>query len=219
MNRVLLNTQRQELHALLLKHDIDPAVTKWSNEGKGWASGDVETLEAGLCHFLFHPRSSGTFSIHFRPSLDGGSFKGEVEKSWREVLQFFDSWAKLVREELNHEDPWQRYSAYLPPERIGNSKDNSPFTYKEAEHAARAVSTFLTQIRKELPSYREVAEQFDPQFERIAKHAKEGLGRVDWSNQFVGMLIGLCMALALEPETASSLWKSWLQIINGLLLS
>jgi hypothetical protein len=218
MKRALLNSQRKQLHDILIKHGVDPAVTKWTNEGYGWASSNVETLEAGLCHFLFNPNSDGTLSIHFKPSLDGGASLGAINNPWKDVLYLFETWTIQVKNELAQEDPWQQYFAYLPPERIGGSTDNSPFTHQEAEHVASSVSILLEHVKRELPNYNGVASQFNPQFERIAEQAKKGAGRIDWSNQFVGMLISLCLALALDPGTASALWRSWVQIIDGLLL-
>jgi hypothetical protein len=218
IKRALLNSQRKQLHDILVNRGVDPAVTKWTNDGKGWTSNNIETLEAGLCHFLFNPGSEGKLSIHFKPSLDGGASLGLVSQSWENVLRLFDTWAMQVKNELAQEDPWQQYLAYLPPERIGGSTDNSPFTHQEAEHVSNSVFMLLKHVKRELPNYNKVAKQFDPQFERIAEQAKKGAGRIDWSNQFVGMLISLCLALALSPETASALWQYWVQIIDGLLL-
>jgi hypothetical protein len=217
-NRALLNTQRKELHDILVARGVDPAVTKWTNDGKGWTRGNVDTLEAGLCHFLFNPDSDGTLSLHFKPRLDGGASLGLVNQTWKDTLSLFAVWTDRVKSELSQEDPWQQYSAYLPPERLGESIDNSPFTHQEAEHVAKSVAIFLDHVKKQLPHYSEVARQFDPQFERLATQAKKGAGRIDWSNQFVGMLISLCMALSLAPDAASSLWHFWSQVIDGLLL-
>lgn len=217
-SRALLNTQRKELHDILIKRGIDPAVTKWTDDTKGWTRGEVDTLEAGLCHFLFNPSSDGTYSVHFRPGPDGGAPLGEVNQFWSEVLGLFMHWTLHVKNELEQEDPWQQYLAYLPPERLGSSTDNSPFTHQEAEHISKSLALFHDHVRRELPRYSEVAKQFEPQFERLAMQAKAGAGRIDWSNQFVGMLISLCMALSLAPDAASSLWQFWVQVIDGLLL-
>lgn len=217
-SRVLLNTQRKELHDILVKRGIDPAVTKWTADGKGWTQSNVDTLEAGLCHFLFNPSYDGTYSIHFKPGLDGGAPLGEVNQSWDEVLGLFAHWSLRVKDELQQEDPWQQYFAYLPPERRSESTDNSPFTHQEAERIASSLAQFREHVRHTLPHYPEVAKQFEPQFERLAAQAKAGAGRIDWSNQFVGMLISLCMALSLAPEAASSLWQFWVHVIGGLFL-
>lgn len=53
-SRVLLNTQRKELHDVLLRSGIDPSVTKWTNDKKGWTHDEVDTLDVGFCHFLFN---------------------------------------------------------------------------------------------------------------------------------------------------------------------
>src|SRR5690606_7767026 len=103
--RALLNTQRKELHDILLARGIDPAVTKWTNDGKGWTRGNVETLEAGLCHFLFNPDSDGTLSLHFKPNFDGGASLGLVNQNWRDTLDIFAMWAERVKQELAQEDP------------------------------------------------------------------------------------------------------------------
>lgn len=217
-SRALLNKQRKELHDILINRGIDPAVTRWTSDGKNWTSDDADNLEVGLCHFLFNPNYDGTYSIHFKPGPDGGAPLGEVSRSWGEVLDFFIHWTSSVKEELEQKDPWQQYSAYLPPERRGNSTDNSPFTHREAEHIAKSLAAFQDHVKRTLPHYQEVAEQFDLQFERLTTQAKVGAGRIDWSNQFVGMLISLCIALSLAPASASSLWQFWVKVIDGLLL-
>ncbi|MCD0256996.1 hypothetical protein JWH11_02140 [Xanthomonas melonis] len=71
-SRALLNKQRKELHDILLKRGIDPAVTRCTSDAKKWNSDEVDTLEAGLCHFLFNPGYDGTYSIHLKPGPDGG---------------------------------------------------------------------------------------------------------------------------------------------------
>lgn len=217
-SRVILNTQRKDLHDILVSAGVDPTVTKWTSDKKGWTSSDVDTLEAGLCHFLFNPGHDGTYTVHFRPGVDGGAPWGELNLQWTEFLNFFAHWATYVKTELQQEDPWQQYSTYLPPERRDGTTDNSPFTHQEAERIANSLSLFREHIRRQLPHYSEVKAQFEPQLERLAAQAKAGSGRVDWSNQFVGMLISLCISLSLAPETASSLWQFWKQAINDLFL-
>lgn len=216
--RVLLNTQRKELHDILVSAGVDPTVTKWTSEGKGWTSDEVDTLEAGFCHFLFNAGHDGTYTVNFRPGVDGGAPVGEVNLQWKQVLNLFRHWSRSVKAELQQEDPWQKYTTYLPPERREGTTDNSPFTYEEAERITNSLSLFSEHIRRQLPHYSAVEVQFEPQLERLAAQAKAGAGRVDWSNQFVGMLISLCIALSLAPDTASSLWHFWEQLINGLLL-
>jgi hypothetical protein len=209
---------RKELHDLLVGAGIDPAITRWTNDTKSWCRPPAETLEVGLCHFLICPDSDGLMSVHIKPGARGALQEGLVNQNWNETTMLFRQWARVVAEEIKHEDPWSKYAAYFPQVKIGEALDNSPYTHAEAEHAAEAVKVFLSHIKAEVPGYEGVADSFDSQFERLADQAKKGAGRIDWSNQFMGMLISLCVTLSLSPETASGLWKSWMQIIDGLLL-
>lgn len=217
MNRVLLNLQRKELHDVLMSRGVSPALVKWTNDAKGWTNSAVETLEVGLCHFVFSDDRDGGYNIHMKPASNGTGVMGEVGLPWAQVTNLFSNWAIHVKNELAQDDPWRQYSAYLPPEQISKGGNNSPFTHKEAEHVAQSIHILQEHVKKQLPNYAKVADEFDPQFERIASRAKEGAGRIDWSNQFVGMLISLCMTLALAPDAASEIWHFWIQIVNGLL--
>ena len=192
MERFLTNVQRKQLHDLLVGAGVDPNVTRWSNSGMGWSrDGECETLHAGLCHFLFSPDSDGEFSMHFMPSWNGGSREGFVRQTWKDVLEAFDFWTHKVKEELEQPDPWGTYALASFGTTPGHETDNAPFTHSEAEHVTTAVQKLLEYIREEVPEYEAIKEQFDPQFERMSEQAKSGSGRIDWKNQFVGLLINL----------------------------
>ncbi len=218
MKRVLLNSQRTELYEILVEAGIDPSRTKWTDDQKDWTSDEVETLEIGLCYFLFGPQGSDN-KLHYisRPAPDGGVGVGEVGKSWREITSLFRAWTGYVRTELEHEDPWAKYSSFLPPESILTAEDNSPYTHAEAEQAAQAIKGLVSYLERNVPQYREVQVAYNVNFERMAESAKQGAGRVDWSNQFVGLVISLCVALSLEPETAAAIWQAWLSLITKLI--
>lgn len=217
--RVLTNLQRRDLHAVLVARGVDPARTRWSNAKKGWTTNEAETLEAGLCHFLFASSGGGTMSLHMKPAANGGLSEGFANKTWEATLGLFAKWASIVAHEFAAEDPWAQYATFLPPQEIVSAaSDNSPFTYAQAEQAEKAVQLFLEHVKRALPDYSTVQEKFDPQFSRLAQQAKQGAGRIDWSNQFVGMMISLCLTLSLSPETASALWHAWMSIIDTPLL-
>lgn len=219
MNRLLTNVQRKQLHDLLLAADVDPNVTRWSNEGMGWSrNGYCETLHAGLCHFLLSPDNDGEFTMHFMPTWNGGGKEGFVSKTWKEVLEAFDFWSHKVKQELDQPDPWGTYALAAFGTTPGHETDNAPFTHSEAEHVSDSVLTFLEYIKTEVPEFERVKEEFTPQFERIADQAKKGAGRIDWKNQFVGLLMNLFVALSLAPDRASLIWSYWARLINNWIL-
>jgi len=217
MERRLINTQRKLLHDILVDAGVDPATGRWTNDKKGWTSATCETLEIGLCYFLFNPDSDGFTNIKMRPAPDGSAEIGEVGLTWTSVLGNFKDWARCVKQEIVIEDPWARYAAFVPPIEYSERTDNSPFTFTEAQSAEQALTALLGYIKSELPEHGIKIDSFRPHFENLADSAKKGAGRIDWSNQFVGLVISICVALSLAPEEASNIWRYWIRLVTSLL--
>jgi len=199
MKRKLLNIQRKELHDILVAAGIDLAQTKWTNDNKNWTSGFTDTLEIGQCYFVINP-DLHEISIKCSPAPDGGIEFGDVNLSWNDVLLCFESWAKYVKLELGQADPWAKYIKFSPPRDLSGFADNSSFSYAEAEQAEVAIKKLITFLHEKVDGYSGKAERYDAALSRLIGHAKSGLGRVDWSNQFVGLIINICMSLSLSPE-------------------
>ena len=210
MQRRLLNIQRKQLHDILINAEVDPAVARWTDDRKSWTSDACETIEIGLCYFLFKPGTDNDLSIKMRPSYDGGVEMGRVGVSWGEVLSLFSRWARLVKSEIETEDPWSKYAALLPPEPLTKGASNAPFTHIEAEDASRAISALLSYLTESIANFENVSVAYTEHFDRLKGSAKAGAGRIDWSNQFVGLVISLCLTLALSPQQAAGLWSKWI---------
>ena len=217
MERRLINLQRRELHDIIVHAGIDPSIARWTDDKKGWTSAKCETIEIGLCYFLFNPDPDGVVNIKMRPAHGGGVEIGEVGLPWSAVLRYFLEWASRVKQEIETEDPWARYAAFMPPERVGKHSDNSPFTFGEAQAADRAVTLLLKYLTDDVPQYAGTAERFSQSFENLTRGAKSGAGRIDWSNQFVGLIISLCLTLSLSPDQAANIWRRWIEIVSNLL--
>ena len=219
MERFLTNVQRKALHDLLVQAGIDPNVIRWSNSGMGWTNGGCETLHAGICFFVIAPDSNGEYSICFRPSWDGGSNRGEIDQVWKKVIEIFEFWTHKVKEELDQPDPWGTFALAGLGTTPNHEQDNAPFTHAEAEHVSNSIEEFVGYLKREVPEYSTVEEHFAPQFERLAKQAKAGTGRIDWKNQFVGLLMNVVVAASLAPDQASRIWLFWRHLVGKLLLS
>lgn len=216
MSRQLLNAQRKQLHDILVSEGVNPALTKWTNDQKEWTSGQTDTLEVGLCYFLINPDVNNGISIKARPAPDGGVVFGTTGLDWHDVLMHFRSWVRNVKIEIDQEDPWEKYIKISPPQQLLDFKDNSPFSYKEAQQAEAAISKLITFLHENIDDYDKVAERFDDSLNRMAEHAKSGLGRIDWANQFVGLIMTLCLALSLSPGTANEIWNFWIDTVSSI---
>lgn len=215
MIKLLLNFQRVELHGILERAHVDPASTKWTNDTKGWTHRPVETLEIGRCYFVFCPEHDSTLNGKCSPATNGSIEQSFVDWPWDEVLGLFHRWSEYVRLESSAEDPWLRYAAFLPPEAIAKGTDNSPFTFQEASQAHAAVTALVANLKDNIADYASVEDVFDNRFEQLSKSAKEGAGRIDWSNQFMTVILTLALTLSLDPEQGAQIWRFWLNLIRG----
>ena len=209
MNRKLLNMQRKELHDILLAVGVEVGQSKWTNDRKNWSSIPCDTLEIGRCYFLIAPYEN-TINIKCSPAPDGGVEFSEVNLDWDEVIAGFTSWARQAKRELDQEDPWAKYIKFSPPRDLSEFPDNSSFSYAEAQQAEAAIKKLITFLHEKVDGYSKQAEGHDAALNRLIGYAKSGLGRIDWSNQFVGLIIQICISLGLSPDKASQIWQFWL---------
>jgi len=215
MKRKLFNIQRKQLHEILVAAGIDVAQTKWTNDQKGWTSNPADTLEVGHCYFLIAPELE-RISIMCSPAPDGSIEFGDVGLSWNGVLDYFMSWAGYVKLELGQDDPWAKYIKFSPPRDLSEFPDNSSFSYAEAREAEAAIKKLITFLHEKIDGYSKHAESYDAALNRLIGHAKSGLGRVDWSNQFIGLIINICMSLSLSPEKANQIWQFWINTLSKI---
>jgi len=216
MNRRLLNNQRKQLHAILVDEGVDPAQTQWTNDQKDWTSDPTDTLEIGLCYFVVKPDVIDGISIKCSPAPDGDVEFGTTGLIWDNVIELFRSWAKQVKLEIDQPDPWAKYIKFSPPQDLSDFSDNSPFSYVEAQKAEAAIQNLIKFLHENINNYGEASDKFDAALNRMIDHAKSGLGRIDWTNQFVGLIIAVCLTLSLSTEVANRIWKFWLEIISNV---
>jgi len=215
MKRKLLNAQRKQLHNILVDEGVDPTQTRWTNDQKGWTSDHTDTLEIGICYFVINPEI-GRVNIKCSPAPDGGVEFGETRLDWNSVIEIFRSWAKQVKLEIDQPDPWAKYIKFSPPQDLSDLSDNSPFSYTEVQQAEAAVQKLIKFLHENISNYNKASDKFDTALNRLIEHAKSGLGRIDWTNQFVGLIIAICLTLSLSTEVASRIWNFWLKTISNI---
>lgn len=216
MNRQLLNIQRKQLHDILVAEGIDPAQTQWTNDQKGWTDDTTDTIEIGLCYFVINPDVIDGISIKWSPAPDGDIEFGQNHLNWLGVINLFRSWARQVKLEIGQPDPWAKYIKFAPPQDLSDFSDNSPFSYPEVQQIEESVQKLIEFLYENINNYSEASDKFDTGLNRMIKYAKSGLGRIDWTNQFVGLIIAICLTLSLSPETANSIWRFWLKTISNV---
>ena len=188
-------------------------IASWTKDGKEWTSSDCDTIEIGQCYFIISEARDG-YSICFKPSLDGKPKTGSVHLRWPAVHEAFGLWAKRVAVEVQYDDPWSKISQLLPGCDTGTFKDNDPFTHSEAEMASKAVLKFIDYIKdRDDVDAEQVDAEFTPTAKRLSEFAKTGAGKIDWSNQFIGMLVSIIIVFAFNPDQAAEIWAYWKTLI------
>lgn len=206
---LLLPSQRRELFETIRDAGFDPHEFDFHDDGRQSSSGgqfvEITHQPTGYYfHLFFNPASVFTDSGWFVELSPGSETRvgATGAGSWSDrATPGLNVWLELLERELDAgEDPWEqirreRQLVAAEPDAI----ENTPFT--ESERAQ--ITTQLREIKEYLRTTRRLPEA---QLEQIAsrlhylEEAAGRIGRVDWRNAFVGVMLGLVVQAVAPPD-------------------
>jgi hypothetical protein len=137
--------------------------------------------------------------------------------SWQALMERVRTWVQDVKRDLDTPDLWaelQRETKLLGA--ASNAvTDNTLFTAKEQKQ--------ITERLRELAEHVSHMHSFSgPQIEALNERldylvdASGRLGRKDWLNAFIGVALGYILVTALPPESARTIFQTFLRAIGIL---
>jgi hypothetical protein len=132
---------------------------------------------------------------------EGFEWPGE-NFSWDPMDTRIQRWAGDVKRDAEIPDLWaelQREREVLTSTRY-EDVENTPFTPDEQTEIAAQLGMLKEYVRA---TYVLTADQYatiDRRLESLEGAARRGVGRIDWRNQFVGVIVGLMIDAVLPPD-------------------
>ena len=140
--------------------------------------------------------------------------------NWSDQLSWFRSWLNYLKREIESPDLWAEISKEAQVLEAAASSDtsNAPFSLEEKAYIVQGIN--------EIKQYLLTAHKLDPELvESRLKYlieSSERVGRKDWINLLISVLVGIVINAALPPEATRELFRFvgtvLRQIINQPLL-
>ena len=217
---VLTKLQKNQIFGLIQREGLEPSA---------FAFGDIHTDEyttmGSPIHFrasrLVHP-STGYYFIFGGEQLilsPGDSRKVEQfghEDSWSKKTNTFSKWLIRVKRESLATDLW---AALRQEQALGNaassSPDNNPFSERERSDIGQKVD----EIQRYLIEGRQLHDEharFVQQEMSYLKKAADRLGRKDWFNIALAVLVNIGTTLAMDTNRMKGLMALAGSLFQGL---
>lgn len=204
---VLLPSQRREIFEAIRESDFDPRQFELSDDGRQDTMGKLAEIVHTPSHYWFRIRERGGmyedsgWQVEISPATETHTGATNIGPWDEVVVPVLRHWLELLGRELDAgEDPWEqikRQREIVAAEPGG--VENTPFS--ETERAQ--ISTQLREIKEYLRSAQSLGEAqmaaIDSRLEYLEEAAGR-MGRVDWRNAFVGVMLGLVVEAVAPPE-------------------
>jgi hypothetical protein len=205
---LILKTQANAVLRELEAAGLEPSDFRW-NEVDSEHTHDLRVSQ------LEHPRSGFFFRFDFQNHNhfalfspgDGKAKQFEFPGSWELQYEYLKKWLSLLKTELDEPDLW---AAITQERRLVVSGaapiENSPFSPEEQTHIDAVVNELrvylLTTVAVESPEAKYIEARL-----RHLEEASSRLGRKDWINLALGILVNIAVGVALAPDAARSLLR------------
>jgi hypothetical protein len=215
----LLRGQQNEVLRALKSAGLDPGQFKWevviSPDQR-----DIEMVISKLTYpggFFFLFASTMDSSLYFTrsPGLQTRQDYGHPG-DWGNQFLALRLWADLLKREVSEPDLWGSLSS--EQELVGAASgetENSPFAASEQKQIAKDVEEIRQFVIATCRLTEAQSEFVNERFTYLIE-ASERVGRKDWINLAVSVLISHVLALAMPPETTRELFRFSARVLHWL---
>lgn len=217
--RHLLRSQANQVFEAIKNAELEPSEFEWQDAESLYSAHVVSRLVHRPSGYSFSFDNEDEFHSQWSPGhqtkWDGGG-----DNSWIAQLDWFVDWLTYLRREIETPDLWGAISsgAEVLESAASTDSSNEPFTAEE--------KIYLVQGINEIKEYLLTAHKLDPELVESRLNylieSSERVGRKDWINLLVSVLVGIVISAALPPEATRELFRFvgtvLRQIINQPLL-
>jgi len=218
--KYLLKSQSNLLFEIIKSNGYQPSEFEWEKVTGPYSGQEVSVLVHKASGFFFvFDNWGGNFFSQWAPAYQILS-ESEDFGSWHDQSLRFQQWLSYLKRETDSPDFW---SAIADEGRIiesaaSSETSNAPFNADE--------KTYIVNGLNEIKEYLLTAHKLDPELvESRLKYLVESsdrLGRKDWLNLLLSILVSIVINAALTPDATRELFRfvgtALRLILNGPLL-
>lgn len=203
--RHLLKSQSNQLIEEIKSAGWNPSEFKWEDTS---SLNYEDELVSQLIHsqsdyyFVFDNVYGQFLSIWSPANQTQQGMANSVE--WRFQLDYFKAWLSYLRREVESPDLWSAISQETElVEAASSDESNTPFNAQEKDYILSGIN--------EIKQYLLTAHKLDPQLVesrlKYLAEASDRVGRKDWINLLLSVLVGIVVQAALPPESIRELFR------------
>jgi hypothetical protein len=217
-DKTLLRSQKNEVFRLIEPTGVDLARFTWG-EVKSANLGDVlvSRLEYPDDFFFFFDRFAN--GKHVGTYSPGGQERAVtvIAEDWPAQLKNVQAWAGNLKREFAEPDLWTTISEERKlAEGASSGNDNSPFSPDERQRLAQDIHEIKEFLARTFALNQEQAKFVDDRLHYLTE-ASERLGRKDWINLTLSVLMTIIMGLAMPPDASRELLRFAGQVFNWVI--
>lgn len=217
--RNLLKSQANQVFEAIKNAGLEPSDFEWQDAESFYSASVVSRLIHKPSGYFFSFDNEDEFRSQWSPAEQTKWDLG-TDSSWTSQLDWFVHWLTYLRREIESPDLWGAISSGAQVLESAASADtsNAPFTNEEKAYIVEGIN--------EIKQYLLTAHNLDPELVESRLNylveSSERVGKKDWLNLLISVLVTIVINAALPPEATRELFRFvgtvLRQIINQPLL-
>lgn len=203
----LLRTQKNEVFEMMRAAGFDPRLFEWKGDTLYFAPANDEYW------FAFAQDDKGRHYVEYRPGR-GSERTQRNGLPWGVAVDAFAHWLEAVRREHEAPDLWADLAGE-GAHAVG--VENTPFTPAEQVQISRVLRELSENVRANFELTAGQLAAIDERLTYLEDAAgREGIGRIDWRNIFVGAFVTLGLEAVLRSDVVRAAVMFGLHALVGL---
>lgn len=218
----LLNRQKQDLFRAIEAHGFAPELFEYTEGPDIEASASLQYRGSIYRCAIF--RSAGSPDMNVPScwvveSVPGSGFlRGSAQtRNWNTgVMNRVKEWLNRLDEELNTPDPWEALRAQRGPQfSAPMGTPNTPLTVSEWETIQAGIEQICVVLCAEASRIPNAVEEINEKLDRLIDAGRR-MGRVDWMNQAIGVIMNIIVVVALSEDAQRRVWELLKATVAGV---